>query len=114
MSLFSAAIDAIFNDPNMAADAVFTPAATGTPVDVRVIFAGADERESFGAATLHISGVTLDLRASDVADPRPGDAIVITNPPSDPETPMSLLVQGEPEKRDPRRLVWTINTRPAE
>jgi hypothetical protein len=42
---------------------------------------------------------------SDVANPRPDDQLTIGS-----ET---FAVQGEPERRDPNRLVWTMDVRPA-
>jgi hypothetical protein len=44
------------------------------------------------------------VRPSEVPSPRPGDQLAL-----DGET---FVVQGEPERRDPDRLVWTLDTRP--
>ena len=44
---------------------------------------------------------TLELRASEVSDPRPGDQLTLGG-----ET---FVVKGEPERRDPDRLVWTLD-----
>ena len=38
-------------------------------------------------------------------NPRPGDQLTV-----DGET---FVIQGEPERRDPDRLVWTLDVRPA-
>ena len=48
---------------------------------------------------------TFELCASEVADPRPGDQFMLGS-----ET---FVVQGEPERRDSARLVWSLNLRPA-
>ena len=45
------------------------------------------------------------MRASEVANPRPGDQLTLGS-----ET---FVVQGEPERRDPDRLVWMLDVRPA-
>jgi hypothetical protein len=45
------------------------------------------------------------VRASEVANPRPGDQLTVGG-----ET---FVVQGEPDRRDPDRLVWTLDARPA-
>ena len=46
----------------------------------------------------------LEVRASEVANPRPGDQLTL-----DGET---FIVQGEPERRDPDRFVWDVDVRP--
>ena len=45
----------------------------------------------------------LDVRVAEVADPRPGDRIVVDGD--------AFVVQGEPV-RDRERLVWTLDARP--
>jgi hypothetical protein len=45
------------------------------------------------------------VRASDVANPRQGDQLTAGAE--------SFIVQGEPERRDPDRLVWSLDTRSA-
>ena len=47
----------------------------------------------------------FEVRVSEVPNPRPDDQLTIGG-----ET---LVVQGEPERRDPDRLVWTVDVRPA-
>ena len=41
------------------------------------------------------------MRAREIPDPRPGDQLTVGG-----ET---FVVQGEPEPRDPDRLVWTLD-----
>jgi hypothetical protein len=48
---------------------------------------------------------TFELRASEVTSPRPGDQLTLGGD--------TFIVQGEPERRDPDRLVWTLDVRPA-
>jgi hypothetical protein len=57
------------------------------------------------AGLIHAETATFELRASEVADPRPGDQFMLGS-----ET---FVVQGEPERRDPDRRVWTVDARPA-
>jgi hypothetical protein len=54
---------------------------------------------------IHAETATFEVRASEVASPRPGDLLAV-----DGET---FVIQGEPERRDPDRLVWTVDVRPA-
>jgi hypothetical protein len=59
----------------------------------------------FGETRIHAETATFELRASEVADPRPGDQFMLGG-----ET---FVIQGEPERRDPDRLVWSLDVRRA-
>lgn len=104
MSAFSAALGAIYSDPNMAADIIYTPAATGTPATVRAVRSAPDEEVRFGDARMRVATVLYEVRISDLAAPVSGDAIV--------DDGVSYVVQGSPE-RDVERLTWTIEAVPA-
>jgi hypothetical protein len=101
-SAFSAAIIALFADPNIARDAVYL-AEGGAPVLVRVVPRRADAVTDFGDARLWSETTRLDLRVAEVPSPRPGDRIEIDGE--------AFLIQGEPV-RDRERLVWTVDLRP--
>jgi hypothetical protein len=103
MSVFAAAIENLFTDPNIAHDATYI-ADGGTPVLVRVVMRRADEVTGFGDARLWSETTRIDLRVAEVATPRPGDRIEIEGE--------AFLIQGEPV-RDRERLIWTIDLRPA-
>ena len=103
MSAFAAAMDAIFQDANMAAEATWTPRG-GAPLPVRVIRKAPDEVVTFGAARILSETTLVDVRVSDMASPKPGDAIIIG--------PDTFTIQGEP-KRDRERLIWTLELIPA-
>jgi len=103
MSVFTAAIDNLFTDPNIARDATYI-AEGGAPQLVRVVTRRADEVTGFGDARLWSETTRIDLRVAEVANPRPGDRIEIDGE--------AFLIQGEPV-RDRERLVWTIDLRPA-
>ncbi|MCX7298802.1 MAG: hypothetical protein NTX73_00145 [Rhodobacterales bacterium] len=103
MSAVAAAVGALFADPNMGRDAVYT-ADGGAPVLVRVVARRADAVTDFGDARLWSETTRVDLRVAEVANPRPGNRIEI-----DGEV---FLIQGEPV-RDRERLVWTVDLRPA-
>jgi hypothetical protein len=100
MMVFQGAMDATF--AAFGIEAVYTPAG-GEPVSVRVIARGPDTIVGFGETRIHAETATFELRANEVASPRPGDALTV-----DGEI---FLVQGEPERRDPDRLVWTVDGR---
>jgi hypothetical protein len=103
MSAFASAIDALFADPNIARDAIYTPAA-GIPFPVRVIARRGDLVSEFAERRVAAATVVLDLRLSEVPDPRAGDRIELGGE--------VLAVQGAPI-RDSERLIWTLDTRPA-
>ena len=103
MNAFAAAVDAIFQDANMAAEATWTPQG-GAPLPVRVIRRAPDEVSSFGSARILSETTLVDVRVSDMASPKPGDTIIIG--------PDTFTIQGEP-KRDRERLIWTLELIPA-
>lgn len=102
MTAFDAAVAAIFADPNIGRDAVYT-AEGGAPVLVRIIARRADAVTDYGDARLWSETTRIDLRIVEVLNPRPGDRIEIDGE--------AFLIQGEPV-RDRERLVWTVDLRP--
>ena len=103
MSAFTAAVAALFADPNLGRDAVYI-ADGGLPVLVRVVARRADTVTDFGDARLRCETTRIDLRVTEVPNPRPGDRIEIEGD--------AFLIQGEP-LRDRERLVWAVDLRPA-
>jgi hypothetical protein len=102
MSAFSAALHALFGDPNLARAATYEPA-DGDPIAVRVITRRADAVTEFGGGRLWSETTRFDLRVAEVAEPQPGDRIALDGE--------AFVVQGEPV-RDRERLIWTIEVRP--
>jgi hypothetical protein len=102
MLAISSAVDALFADPNIGREATWEPT-DGEPVPVRVIARRADVVAEFGGGRLWSETTRFDLRVREVANPRPGDRLVLGGE--------AFLVQGEPV-RDRERLVWTIDVRP--
>ena len=103
MTVFQGAVDATF--AAFGIDAVYTPAG-GEPVPVRVIARRPDTIVGFGDTRIHAETATFELRASEVANPRPGDQLTVGGD--------TFVIQGEPERRDPDRVVWTLDVRPHE
>ena len=77
--------------------------ARGHPISVRVIAKRPDTIVGFGETRIHAETAAFELRASEVASPRPGDQLTVGGD--------TFVVQGEPERRDPDRLVWSLDVR---
>lgn len=103
MTAFADAIKILFADPNIGVEAIYTSDG-GAPVVVRAVVRRPDEVTNFGEARLWSETTRVDLRVPEVPAPRPGDRIEIDSD--------AFLIQGEPV-RDPERLVWTVDLRPA-
>jgi hypothetical protein len=101
INAFTEAIDALFADPNLGWDAVYTPEG-GTPAAVRVFRRLPDAVLEFGDTRLSTTTAIFDVRISEVAGPQAGDTLVVQG-----ET---FVIQGTP-RRDEGRLIWTIEAR---
>ena len=104
MNVFAAAMDRIYANPSMAAAAVWISATTSEERPIRVIRRAPDRITEFGAARFVSDTMIVDVRLSDLPEPRTGDLIVIGAD--------SFTIQGEPV-RDRERLVWTLDLRPS-
>jgi hypothetical protein len=104
MSIASAAIAAIFADPNMAADATWYAGGVGTGTSVHVIKRAPDTVTGFGAARLLSDTMMIDVRVPDIPALAEGDEFDVAG--------TRYAVQGEPV-RDRERLVWTAELVPA-
>ncbi len=76
MSAFAGLVDRLFADPNLGLDAMYEPAG-GEPIPVRVVARQADAVTEFGSARLWSETTRFDVRVAEVANPRPGDRIVV-------------------------------------
>ena len=104
MTVFAVAMDRIFANPSMAVAALWISGTTSQECSIRVIRRAPDRITEFGAAQFVSDTMVLDVRVSDLPDPRPGDLIVIGTD--------SFTIQGEPV-RDSNRLIWTLDLRPS-
>ena len=103
MTVFAAAMDRIYANPSMAA-AVWFSSTTSEERPIRVIARAPDRITDFGAGRFVSNTTVVDVRVSDLPDPRSGDLIVIGTD--------SFTIQGEPI-RDRERLIWTLDLRPS-
>ena len=75
MTAFAAIVDALFSDPNIGREAVYTSDG-GAPVLVSIVSRQADAITDFGDARLWSETTRIDLRVTEVENPRPGDGTV--------------------------------------
>lgn len=67
MTVFAAMFDTLFADPNMAAQAVYTPPGGGAPVPCAVMFRAPDFDWRGGEASVTTPARVAELRVSEVA-----------------------------------------------
>ena len=84
-------------------DALYSPQG-GAAVNIRVIAIRPDEIVGFGETRVHAETALFEVRVSELAQPRPDDLLSIDG--------VDYVIQGEPERRDRHRLVWTLDVRP--
>lgn len=103
MNVVGTALDVLFGDPNIASDGFFVPA-NGDAAPIRLISRRPDEIIGFGETRVHSETTLFDVRVYEVSNPAPGDRVTFND--------QNYVVQGEPERRDSDRLIWTLNVRP--
>lgn len=101
-SLASEALDIIYDE--FGVDALYSPQG-GVAFNVQVITIRPDEIVGFGETRVHAETALFEIRVSELAEPRPDDLLTVDG--------TDYVIQGEPERRDPHRFVWTLDTRPA-
>lgn len=102
MTIFGAAITAIFSDPNMSEAAEYRSGGADPSTIVRVIKTAPDTVQEFNAGRFVRETIFLDVRVSEVPTPEKGDTFTIGS--------ALFEVLGEPA-RDTERLVWKIEAR---
>ena len=103
MSVFAAAIDALFDDPNLARVAVYRAGGADPGVPVRAILHRPDRIGVFAETRILTETTMFDIRVSEIVAPAEGETIEVDG--------AVYVIQGEPI-RDAERLVWTIEARP--
>ena len=102
-SAFTAAIDALFADPNLGVDAIYRPGGANPGTAFKAIVRQPDRIGTFGETRIATETTMFDIRTSEVAAPAEGDTIEMNG--------AVYVIQGEPA-RDAERLIWTIEARP--
>ncbi len=97
---FSAMVDALFADPILAKDAIYTPAGGAAWADpVRVMLSQPDELASPFARPVVSETTTIEVRVSEIAAPAKGDVFAVGG---------TAYEVNEKPVRDGERLTWTM------
>ena len=112
MSVFSAAIDAIFADPNFGTAARYTPPSPpgGAAVPCLVLLDFSDAELGGLQTTALVAGKRLEVRASEVPQPLRGGTFgpPVPSVPGRAELTVSYTVLSDPRANDADRLVWSM------
>jgi hypothetical protein len=103
MTVFAAAMDTLFADPNLACDAVYRPGGADPGIAVRVIVRRPDRIGDLGDTRIASETATFDVRTAEIAGPAEGDTLDVEG--------ATYVIQGTPV-RDAERLIWAIEARP--
>jgi hypothetical protein len=102
VDVFTAALNAIFDDPKMTVEATYR-APIGEPIACRVLLDQRDRELAGIAGRPVIDGRTLTVRKSEIAAPARGGRFEISG-----ET---LTVLDDPRCEDALRLLWVMTVR---
>jgi hypothetical protein len=102
VTVFTGAIDALFADPNLGADAIYRAGGSGEAIMLRAIIRQPDRIGTFGETRIATETTLFDIHTSELAAPAEGDSIEMDG--------TIYVIQGEPI-RDAEQLIWTIEAR---
>ncbi len=75
MNAFSDAVDAIFNDPNMASDVIWRSASNAQERPTRIIQKRPQPDVGLRQSTFELDAILVDVRLAEIPDPAKGDRI---------------------------------------
>lgn len=99
MTVFSSAIQTLFNDQNLAVNATFIPQ-IGVSKAVRVITRAPDVYQNIGQSVIETPSLVLEVQVADCPTVSQGDQFIINS--------AAYTVQGEP-RRDSERLYLQVD-----
>ncbi|WP_323775947.1 head-tail joining protein [Leisingera sp.] len=102
MTVFGAAINAIFADPNMSVSAEYRVGGSDPAVTVRVIKSSPDVATDWNRASFVQASIIFDVRKSEVPTPEVGDTFTIGGE--------VFAIREEPQ-RDTEGLCWKLGMR---
>jgi hypothetical protein len=98
VTAFAAAIDDLFDDPNIACHGIWRAGGVGPSISVKVITRRPDQVVGFGDSRAILPTMLIDVRRSEVSVPASGDTVEIDGEIFDVIAAPTL---------DSLRLVWT-------
>jgi hypothetical protein len=102
LTAFDLATDSLFEDQNLAVDALLRVSGIGPAQPIRVIRAMPDGFSSFGEGRFVVDTILLNIRLADAPALESGDTVEIEG--------QAHEIQGTPT-RDTNRLVWLAAAR---
>lgn len=99
MSAFKEALDDLFEDPNLARDALWKAGGAGDGLPVRIVLRRPDETAALFDVHASLPKLAAELRASEVGKPAEGDLLVVDA--------VSYRVRGAGQ--DSERLLWRLS-----
>jgi hypothetical protein len=97
LTAFDLATDSLFNDPNLATDALYRVGGAGPALALRVVRAMPDGIAKYGDGRFVVDTVLLSICVSDAPELSAGDTVEIAG--------VLHEIRGTPT-RDTARLVW--------
>lgn len=104
---FSAALDVIFGDPNMAADVIWRSTASGIETPARVIIRRPKELPGLPGSRVRLTPKLIDVRLGEVASPEIGDIALL------PDGSTLEIVDFGPQDTDYSVQVCEVSPGPA-
>ncbi|GLS45149.1 head-tail joining protein [Methylobacterium brachythecii] len=105
MSAFSLAIDSIFDDPNIAGDALWRAGGQGDGVPVRIIRKSPEAIVGLGGNQYDLDAMLIDVRLSEVPSPAQGDTFEMQAEDGEPAGTVEVIGLS---KIDAHRIVRTL------
>jgi hypothetical protein len=99
MTVFDTAIDTLFNDDNLAVDAIYTPDGGGAPVSVRTIKTIEDDLTDVFSGRQVVKKIKADIRVSEVATVAAGGELLIGS---------TTYKVTNPQIKDSDQLIWSM------
>lgn len=102
MTAFADALGVLFSDPNISLAATWKVGGVGAGVSVRIVLKQPDQTINFGVSHVVVPTSVVDVRKSDVAQPKRGDTVVVI------ATGATYEITAPP-MLDTLHLVWTCD-----
>ncbi len=102
--IFSAALDDLFTDPNLAREVLWRAGGVDPAVPMRAVVRRPDRIGEFGETRIVAGSTVFEIRIAEAPTLAEGDTMQVNGE--------LYVVQGEP-MRDASHLVWSAEARPA-